>query len=261
MMLRNLNIEFLKTFDDTMTIAYRNILKIKYNPMMMFDVLVSPILLTLLFTFVFGEAIAGNRMEYLQDVIPGMIVMATLTCSAATGTQLNADMNKGIYDRFKSLPIGRFVPLVGSLIADFPRYALAITTTMVTGFLIGWRPEGGLLWVFSGALFCIFISSAMSWIFALMGLMGLKAAAIQGLSNMIMQLLTFLSGTVVPTETLPSGLQSFARMNPVTYLVSTLRQMFTESRIGSDFTVAIILGCVIIFIFCPLTVWFYNKKV
>ena len=124
--------------------AYRGLLKIRRTPEQLFDVTLQPIIFTLMFTYIFGGAIAGDVQSYLPILIPGILVQTVLTTSSVTGTQLREDMDKGVFDRFKSLPIARIAPLAGALLADTIRYLIATTLTFVMGYIMGYRPAGGI---------------------------------------------------------------------------------------------------------------------
>src|SRR6476620_7245432 len=132
-----------QSFANTLTMAYRGLLKIKHNPEQLFDVVIQPVIFTFMFTYIFGGAISGDVKSYLPIIIPGILVQTVITASIVTGTQLREDMDKGVFDRFKSLPIARIAPLSGALLADVVRYGIATTITFVMGYLMGYRPGGG----------------------------------------------------------------------------------------------------------------------
>ena len=135
---------FKQAVRNSFTMAYRGLLKIRRTPEQLFDVTFQPIIFTLMFTYIFGGAIAGNVQNYLPIIIPGILVQTVITTSVVTGTQLREDMDKGVFDRFKSLPIARIAPLAGALLADTIRYTIATVLTFSMGFVLGYRPEGGL---------------------------------------------------------------------------------------------------------------------
>ncbi|MCL1950986.1 MAG: ABC transporter permease [Turicibacter sp.] len=250
-----------KTISDILTIARRSLLKLKHNPEQFADVIIMPVFFMLVFAFLFGGAIAGDTKAYLPILIPGILAQTLLGISSATGTAINTDMEKGIFDRFKSLPMARIAPLAGSLVADIPRYAISAAFAILTGYLIGWRPEAGFGAVLVGTLFMIFVTFSISWIFATIGLLVNKAATIQVFSQMIMMILTFMSNAFVPTETLPKVLQTFTRFNPVTHMIAALREIFATGAIGFDFWLSLGMGVAMILIFAPITLRIYNKKI
>src|SRR3954470_20390222 len=132
-----------ETLVQIQAMAWRALLKMRRNPEQFFDVTLQPLLFTAMFTYIFGGAVAGSTASYLPIIIPGILAQTTLTACMATGIQLREDMDKGVFDRFKSLPIARIAPLAGSAIADLIRYATAATLTMVVGVAMGYRPEIG----------------------------------------------------------------------------------------------------------------------
>lgn len=248
------------TIRNTLTMAYRGLLKIRRTPEKLVDVFLQPVIFTLLFTYMFGGAISGNVQDYLPHVIPGMLVQAVLITSVATGVQMREDMDTGIFDRFKSLPIARIAPLAGALTADTLRYAIASGLTLTISYFMGYRPEGGLGYVLLSALLVIGCAWAISWIFAFIGVIVRSASSVQGMSMIIFPL-TFMSNAFVPTETMPDTLQWFVSINPISYLVTAIRELMNSGTIGWDFTITIIAATIIVLVFAPLTVRAYMKRV
>ena len=247
------------TLSNTLTMAYRNIILIRRTPQHLFDVTIQPILFTLLFTFLFGGAISGSVQSYLPIIIPGILVQTLLTACMATGVQLREDMDKGVFNRFKSYPMSNMAPLAGPLLADVIRYSIATTLTIVMGYILGFRwasIEGAVL----GCLLVIFAAWAVSWIFALLGTVARTAQTVQGISMAIMFPLAFLSGAFVPTSTLPDWLQAFVNINPLTYIVSATRQLFNYGTIGNDFWLSLIGALAVVAIFAPITLAAYKRK-
>src|SRR3954468_13748198 len=150
---------------DSLTMAYRGLLKVRHTPEQLLDVTLAPILFTLMFTYLFGGAISGNVANYLPIIIPGILAQSILTGSVAIGVMLREDMDKGVFDRFKSLPIARIAPLAGALIADTIRYALVTVLTFTMGYIMGYRPGAGLLGVLEASVFVILFAWFISWIF------------------------------------------------------------------------------------------------
>jgi ABC-2 type transport system permease protein len=141
---------FVDTVDQSLAMAWRALKKMRRNPEQWFDVTIQPLLFTAMFAYIFGGAISGSVQNYLPIVITGILAQTALTACMATGIQLREDMDKGVFDRFKSLPIARIAPLVGPAIADLLRYATAATLTILTGLVMGYRPGGGFLGVLGG---------------------------------------------------------------------------------------------------------------
>ncbi len=228
-LLRNKSI-FKQAVQNSLTMAYRGLLKIRRTPEQLFDVTFQPIIFTLMFTYIFGGAIAGNVENYLPIIIPGILVQTIITTSVVTGTQLREDMDKRVFDRFKSLPIARIAPLAGALLAYTIRYTIATVLTFSMGFVLGYRPEGGLDSVIIAGLLVIACAWAISWIFAFFGVISRTASSVQGISMMVLFPLTFLSNAFVPADTMPNWLQWFVKINPISHLVTAVRDLANSGR-------------------------------
>ncbi|MFQ6398485.1 ABC transporter permease [Nocardia sp. KC 131] len=249
-----------QTASTSLTMAYRGILKIKHNPEQLFDVTVQPILFTALFAYIFGGAIGGNVSNYLPVLIPGILVQTVILTSVVTGTQLREDMDKGVFDRFKSLPIARISALAGALVADMVRYVLATTLTILVGLAIGYRPQGGVVGVLVAGVVIVVCSFAVSWIWALVGVTGKSAAGVQGISMMVMFPLTFMSGAFAMTSTMPGWLQGINHVNPVYYMVNAARALMNGNEYGGDLVYSLVGAVVVIAIFAPLSIKAYMRR-
>ena len=245
---------------NSLTMAYRGLLKIRRTPEQLFDVTLQPILFTLMFTYIFGGAISGNVESYLPIIIPGILVQTVIGTSIVTGVQLREDMDKGVFDRFKSLPIARIAPLAGALLADTVRYTIATVLTFVMGYIMGYHPAGGLGFVAIAALLVIACSWAVSWIFAFFGVIARTASSVQGISMIVLFPLTFLSNAFVPVETMPNWLQWFVNINPISHLVSAVRELTNSGMIGFEFIISLVSAAVIVAVFAPLTVRAYMRR-
>lgn len=245
---------------NSLTMAYRGLLKIRRTPEQLFDVTLQPIIFTLMFTYIFGGAISGNVHSYLPVIIPGILVQTVITTSIVTGVQLREDMDKGVFDRFKSLPIARIAPLAGALLADTVRYTIATVLTFTMGYLMGYRPGGGLWDVAVAGILVIACSWAMSWIFAFFGVIARTASSVQGISMLALFPLTFLSNAFVPVQTMPHWLQWFVNINPVSHLVTAVRDLANTGSIGSDLAISLAGAAVVVLIFAPLTVRAYMRR-
>lgn len=249
-----------QTIRNSLTMAYRGLIKIKRTPEQLFDVTLQPIIFTLMFTYIFGGAISGDIQSYLPLIIPGILVQTVITGSIVTGTQLREDMDKGVFDRFKSLPIARIAPLAGALLADTVRYTIATVLTLTMGFIMGYRPEGGLGSVVIAALLVIVCAWAISWIFAFFGVIARTASSVQGISMIILFPLTFLSNAFVPADTMPDWLQWFVKINPISHLVTAVRELANNGTVGWDLTASLIGAAVIVMVFAPITVRAYMRR-
>jgi ABC-2 type transport system permease protein len=249
-----------QVIENSLTMAWRGLLRMRRTPEQFGDVLLQPVLFTLMFTYIFGGAIAGDVKSYLPFFVPGILVQSVVTTSVVTGVQLREDMEKGVFDRFRSMPIARAAPLAGALLTDTIRYAIATLMTFLTGFVIGWRPQGITGVILAGVL-VIACSWAVSWIFALFGVLARTAATVQGVSFLLLFPLTFLSNAFVPARTLPGWLQGFVAVNPLSHLVTAARELTSTGGTGPDVWWALLGAAAIVVVFAPLTVSAYMRKV
>lgn len=249
-----------QTVRNTLTMAARNIIKIRRTPEQLFDVTIQPILFTLMFTYIFGGAVSGDVQSYLPVIIPGILVQTVITTSVVTGVQLREDMDKGVFARFRSLPIARIAPLSGALLADTVRYAIATVLTFTMGWIMGYRPGGGLGGLVAGGLLVIVCAWSLSWIFAFFGVTARTASSVQGISMLILFPLTFLSNAFVPADTMPGWLQWFVNVNPVSHLVSAVRDLANSGTVGVDLWISLLGSAVVVAVFAPLAVRAYMRK-
>ncbi|MGF0312913.1 ABC transporter permease [Rhodococcus sp. IEGM1428] len=249
-----------RTAAQSVTMGYRGLLKLRHNPEQLTDVVLLPVIFTLMFSYIFGGAVAGDVTSYLPMIVPGILVQTVITGSVVTGTQLREDMDKGVFDRFRSLPIARISPLAGALMADVIRYLIAAVVCFLTGFAMGYHPAGGALGLVGAVLLVMFCAWAISWIFALLGTVMNKASSVQGISMLVLFPLTFLSNAFVDTSTMPSWLRAFADINPVSHLVTAVRELANNGHFGIHVVYSLVGAVVIVAIFAPLTVKSYMRK-
>jgi ABC-2 type transport system permease protein len=254
------HLSFRQSVRNSLTMAYRGLLKIRRTPEQLFDVTFQPILFTVMFTYIFGGAIAGDVASYLPIIIPGILIQTVITTSVVTGVQLREDMDKGVFARFKSLPIARISPLAGALLADTIRYGIATILTFAMGYIMGYRPGAGLGGVIAGGLLTIGFAWCISWIFAFFGVIARTASSVQGISLLILFPLTFLSNAFVPADTLPDWLHWFVDVNPLSHLISAVRELANTGTIGSDFWFSLLGAVIIVALFAPMTVKAYMRK-
>ena len=245
----------------TTTFAWRALLKMRRNPEQLADVTFMPLVLTHLFGFMFGGAVAGGMVSYLPTLIPGIIAYSAVTACVAAGAQLREDMDKGVFDRFRSLPIARIAPLAGPMMADLTRYALAASLSLTTGIVMGYRPGGGVPGVIAGVILAMVTGWSLAWIFMYIGTIAKSASSVTSLSVMVLLPLTFVSNAFVPVDTLPDWLKTLVSLNPVSHVVTALRDLLNDGAVTPAVGYAL-LGCVVVVaIFVPLTVRSYSKKV
>jgi ABC-2 type transport system permease protein len=243
------------------TLAWRALIKMSRTPEQLVDVTFMPILFTVMFGLMFGGAVSGSTAHYLPTLIPGIIAMTTITACVAAGIQLREDMDKGVFNRFRSLPIARIAPLAGPMMADLARYAIAAVVTLTVGVVMGYRPGGGVPGVFAGIVLAVITGWSIAWIFLWIGTKARSAGAVQGMSMMIMFPLAFLSNAFVPVDSLPGWLQVVTRVNPVSHVVSALRDLMNDGAVTAQVGWAL-LGCAAVAaIFIPLAVRSYSRQV
>jgi ABC-2 type transport system permease protein len=249
-----------ETVGQTLIMAWRALKKMRRNPAQFFDVTLQPLLFTAMFAYLFGGAIAGGVHNYLPLLIPGIVAQTVLTTCMSTGVQFREDMDKGVFDRFKSLPIARIAPLAGPMVADLVRYLIAAGLTFVMGVIIGYRPGGGVPGVLGAIALAVFTGWSLAWIFTWFGTIARNARTVQGLSMLILFPLTFLSNAFVPVSTLPGWLQAFVKVNPVSHLVSATRALANNATISAEAGWTVLACLVVIAVFAPLSVRSYRRN-
>lgn len=244
----------------TMTFAWRALLKIKHVPEQLFDVTVSPIIFTLMFVYLFGGALAGSSEAYLQYLLPGILVQSVLFTTVYTGYTMNSDITKGVFDRFRSLPIWRPAPIVGALLGDTVRYTIASIVTLTLGLILGFRPEGGVVGVVLSIALLLVFAFALSWVFTILGLVLRSPNAVMGVSMMVLMPLTFASNIFVDPSTMPSGLQGFVDVNPVSHLVTSSRELMGGSADLGSVAWVLIASVVMTAVLAPITMRLYRNR-
>ena len=243
-----------------LTFGWRGMLKVKHVPEQLLDVTITPVMFVLMFTYLFGGAIEGSTGEYLQYILPGILVMSVLFTTVYSGIALNTDLTKGVVDRFRSLPIWRPAPLVGALLGDSVRYLLAGTVIIVLGVVLGYRPQAGVLGVLAALALVVVFAFGLSWVFTSVGLLMRSPNAVMNAGFMGIFPLTFLSNVFVDPKTLPRGLEAFVDANPISHLVSASRGLMAGTAETGE--IAVVLGAALALtaIFAPLTVYLYRTK-
>ena len=249
-----------RTARHTMALAWRAVLKIWHNPEQLLDVSLQPIIFVTMFVFLFGGAIAGNQHEYLQYVLPRIAVQTIIFSSAGTGTNLNTDITKGIFDRFRSLPIARSSPLTGLIIGDLVRYGVSLGVLTIYGVILGFRFHTNPVAVVAGYGLMVAFALAMCWIWVLVGLLVKSTQSLQGFGFVIIFPLTFGSNVFVPTGSLPGWLQAWVKINPVTYLSTAVRGLWIGGPVASAVWHSLLWTAVIMAVFAPIAVRVYRRR-
>ena len=242
------------------TFAWRAMLKIKHVPEQLFDVTASPVIFLLMFTYLFGGALAGSTSAYLQFVLPGILVMMVVMITIYTGVGMNTDVKKGVFDRFRSLPIWRPSVVAGALIADVGRYLMASAVILLLGVILGFRPENGATGIVLAVLLLVVFASALSWIWILLGLVMRTPESLMAVSFMVLFPLTFASNVFVQPETMPRWLESFVNVNPITHLVTAVRTLMSGTATVTHILPVLLACALLLAVFSPLTMWLYGKK-
>ncbi|MFG2757782.1 ABC transporter permease [Streptomyces wuyuanensis] len=244
----------------SVTFGWRAMLKIKHVPEQLFDVTAFPIMMVLMYTYLFGGALAGSVDAYIQFLLPGILVMSVVMITMYTGVAINTDIDKGVFDRFRTLPIWRPAPMVGYLLGDAVRYVMASVVMLTVGMIIGYRPEGGPMGVLLGVVLLLVFSFAFSWIWTMFGLMLRTEKSVMGVSMMVIFPLTFLSNVFVEPKTMPGWLQAFVNNSPVTHLATAVRELMAGNWPAAD--IAWTLGWAALFVvgFGAITMRLYNRR-
>ncbi|WP_224449035.1 ABC transporter permease [Haloprofundus salilacus] len=244
----------------SLTLSWRALLKIKHVPFQLFDVTAFPLMNTLLFTFLFGGALAGSPQEYIQFLLPGILVQAIVFITVYTGVGLNTDIDKGLFDRFQSLPIWQPAPLVGALLGDVLRYSMAAFMVVGLGLLLGFRPGGGVTGVLLALGLVLLFAFSLSWIWIVVGLTVENPESVMTTSFLLLFPVTFVSNIFVDPVTMPGWLQTVVRLNPVTHLVDAARGLMHGNVAIGDVTWVLVASVIIVAVFAPLSLRMYHKE-
>ena len=242
-----------------LTFGWRGILKIKHIPEQLLDVTVTPVLFLLMFTYLFGGAIAGSTGEYLHFILPGILVMSVLFTTVYSGVSLNTDVTRGVVDRFRSLPIWRAAPLVGAVLGDSVRYLVGATIVVLLGLALGFRPESppGVL---AAMLLVVLFAFSLAWVFTSVGLVMRAPNAVMNAGFMALFPITFLSNVFVEPDTLPSWLKAFVDANPVSHLVTASRGLMDGTIHAGDIGIVLGVAAGLTAVFAPLTTHLYRTR-
>lgn len=239
--------------------GWRALLKLKHVPLQLFDVIVHPVVFTLLFTFLFGGAVAGSTGRYLQYVVPGILAMTLLVTTGYIGSALSIDISKGVFDRFRSLPVWRPSVLVGAVLGDLVRYAIAAAGVVLFGLALGFRPEGGPLGVLAGVLLALVFSFSLAWLWTLLGLVMRTSNAVLGVTQAVLYPLAFFSNIFAVPASLPGWLRAFVDVNPVTHLVTAVRGLMAGTATTGQVGWVLLASAALTVVFAPLAMRRYRR--
>lgn len=244
---------------DTMVLAERNLVRLPRSPDLLIGFTIQPVMFVLLFAFVFGGAISTPGFDYVDFLIPGIIVQNTAFGGFVTALGLAEDLTKGLIDRFRSLPTSRASVLAGRTLADVVTNSVSIVVLVVTGLIIGFSFGTGALEIIGGFALLILFGYAFSWIFALIGMSVSSPEAANGIGFTIIFPITFISSAFVPVDSMPAGLQWFAEINPITIVVDAMRALWLGIPAGNNVWGAVVWCLALIAIFAPLAVHKYRR--
>jgi ABC-2 type transport system permease protein len=244
----------------SLTFGWRAMLKIKHVPEQLFDVTAFPIMMVLMYTYLFGGAIAGSVDAYIQFLLPGILTMSVVMITMYTGVAVNNDISKGVFDRFRTLPIWRPAPMVGYLLGDVVRYLIASVVMLAVGLIIGYRPHGGPVGIVLGIAVLMVFSFAFSWIWTMFGLLLRTEKSVMGVSMMVIFPMTFLSNVFVDPRTMPGWLQAFVNNSPVTHVSTAVRELMAGNWPAADIAWSLGWSAVLVVVFGTVTMRLYNRK-
>jgi ABC transporter DrrB family efflux protein len=246
---------------DAMTIAWRNLLNIRRNPQLLVFATIQPVIFVLMFRYVFGGAIHVPGYSYVDYLMPGIFVQTVVFGSLTTGVGLAEDLQRGLVDRFRSLPMARSAVLIGRTLADLVRNIFVVALMCIVGLAVGWRPSGSLTSVIGGLALVLAFSYSLSWVFAIVGLTVRDSETAQAASFPILAPLVFASSAFVPISSMPGWLQAFAEHQPVSVVVNAVRDLTLGISSPSTVLAAIAWIVGIVAVFAPIAVSRYRRAV
>jgi len=246
---------------DTLVLAKRSILRIPRQPDLLIGFTVQPIMFVLLFVYVFGGAISTPGLDYVDFLIPGIIVQSMTFGGFVTALGLSEDLKKGLIDRFRSLPMSRSAVLTGRTLADGATNVVQLVVMLGVGFAVGFRFNNDAASVIAGLALCLLIGYAFSWVFAFIGLTASSPEAANAFGFTFLFPLTFVSSAFVPVKSMPSWLQPVAENNPFTDMVNAVRALFVGTPAGNSIWLAVVWSLGITAVFATLAVWRYRHAV
>jgi oleandomycin transport system permease protein len=245
----------------TLSLSWRTLVQVKHNPAELIDFSVQPVMFLLLFTYVFGGAIGGSPHAYLQFALAGIIVQNSLFTTLNTATGLATDLEKGFFDRLRSLPIARFAPLAGRMVADVAKQAWAIVMLLVIGIIIGFRVGTGPLGVLAAAALVLVSTLAIAWALVLVGMLAASPEKVQIFGFVVLFPLTFTSDAFVPTSSMPGWLQAWSKANPVSVLSDAVRGLMVSGPAARPAVESLLWAAAFTVVFAPLAVRAFRRRV
>lgn len=243
-----------------LTLAWRALLKTRHNLESLLDLVLQPIVFVVMFVFLFGGAVSGDWRSYLQFVLPGIAVQTAIFGSMGTGLTLNTDITKGVFDRFKSMPMSRSAPLVGGVLGDILRYVIGVGIVLGFGITLGFRVQTGVLGVIGAFALMLVFALAMCWVAVLLGVLAKSPQSMQALAFIFLFPLTFGSNIFAPAQTMPGWLQSWVNINPVSKLTEAVRGLLVSGPVAGPVVATLLWAALIVAIFLPISTMVYRRR-
>ena len=245
-----------------LTLAWRNVIQLKHSPEKLMDVLLMPIVFLVLFLYVFGGVVAGSTHAYLEVLLPGLVGQMGVFASMGVGTALCEDIHKGVFDRFRSLPVARSAPLVGAVLGDTIRFCVVMGVLTGFGMVLGFRFHTGPLSILAAYGLAYVFYLAMCWISVLIGLVAPSPQTVQGISFIWTMPLVFGSSVLLAnTSTMPGWLQAWVKVNPVTHLADAVRALTVGGPLGTHALWTLAWAAGIVAVMFPLAMRMYRRRV
>jgi ABC-2 type transport system permease protein len=240
--------------------AWRAWVKLRRVPEQMADAILIPVLFTLMFTYLFGSALSGSTAAYLHELLPGTLVLTVLLVTVYTGLVLKTDLDRGVLDRFRSMPLWRPALIAGSLLGDAGRYLVSTTIVIGLGLLMGFRPAGGVTGVVLAVALVLLFAYSLSWIWTTLALLVRTPTTLSMASFLVQFPLTFVSNVFVDPATMPGWLRTFVEANPVSHLVTTERALMDGTATAGQVVGVLLAALAVSAVFAPLTMYLYRSQ-
>ena len=247
-------------FSNALVFGWRAVLKFKHVPEQLFDLVMTPIMFTLLFTFVFGGALAGSPGGYLQFFLPGILVQTVCFNAVYSGMGLSTDLGKGLFDRFRSLPIWSLAPFAGLMVGDILRHLIAGAIILTIGLILGYRPEAGIVGVVAAFALLIAIGFGMGWIFIVLGLLIRTPMTVMTFGFTFLFPLIFASNIMVDPATMPGWLRAFVEVNPISFMSTAMRALMSGGATFEQVVLALAAPAVLTLVLAPVTLLLYRRQ-
>ena len=247
-------------FSNALAFGWRAVLKFKHVPEQLFDLVMTPLMFTLLFTFVFGGALAGSTDQYVQFFVPGILVQTVVFNSVYSGMGLSTDLGKGLFDRFRSLPIWSLAPFAGLMVGDVLRHLIASLIILSIGMLLGYRPEAGFAGVLAALALLIVIGFGVGWVFLVLGLVMRTPNTVMTMAFTGIMPLVFASNIMVDPGTMPGWLRVFVDVNPVSLMTTAMRGLMNGGITWTQLGLALLAPALLTVLLAPVTLWLYRRK-